>query len=67
MAWTSASSRISANPWKTWGTQGVTSRVTATWAGGACYHRLLADETLDIAFADALIRNLLRGIQPCGR
>lgn len=31
---------------------------------GACYHRLLLpDQPLDIAFTDALVRNLLRGIQ----
>lgn len=30
---------------------------------GACYHRLLLpDQPLDVAFADALIRNLMRGI-----
>jgi AcrR family transcriptional regulator len=30
---------------------------------GACYHRLLLpDQPLDAAFADALIRNLLRGV-----
>ncbi len=32
---------------------------------GACYHRLLLpDQPLDTAFAGALVRNLLHGIQP---
>lgn len=32
---------------------------------GACYHRLLLpDQPLDTAFTDALVRNLLHGIQP---
>jgi hypothetical protein len=31
---------------------------------GACYHRLLLpDAPLDLAFADALVNNLLRGIR----
>jgi hypothetical protein len=30
---------------------------------GACYHRLLLpSETLDLAFTDALVSNLIRGI-----
>jgi AcrR family transcriptional regulator len=34
---------------------------------GACYHRLLLpDQPLDVAFADALVANLLRGVSPGG-
>jgi AcrR family transcriptional regulator len=42
----------------------VDPQVVVDQLWGACYHRLLLpDEALDTAFADALIRNLLRGIQ----
>ncbi|MFF7360511.1 TetR/AcrR family transcriptional regulator C-terminal ligand-binding domain-containing protein [Streptomyces sp. NPDC008125] len=41
----------------------VDPQVVVDQLWGACYHRLLLpDETLDVAFADALIRNLLRGV-----
>lgn len=43
----------------------VDPQVVVDQLWGACYHRLLLpDEPLDIAFADALTRNLLRGVQP---
>ncbi|WP_405458880.1 TetR/AcrR family transcriptional regulator [Streptomyces sp. NBC_00101] len=42
----------------------VDPQVVVDQLWGACYHRLLLpDETLDAAFADALIRNLVRGIR----
>ncbi|MGW2841451.1 TetR/AcrR family transcriptional regulator C-terminal ligand-binding domain-containing protein [Streptomyces sp. NPDC001493] len=42
----------------------VDPQVVVDQLWGACYHRLLLpDETLDLAFADALIRNLMRGIR----
>ncbi|MFC1401171.1 MULTISPECIES: TetR/AcrR family transcriptional regulator [Streptacidiphilus] len=43
----------------------VDPQVVVDQLWGACYHRLLLpDEPLDPTFADALITNLLRGIQP---